>query len=80
MQMYLSSFGKTLRERQAALEASNFTSPTGGGRRFVLTIEQGVLGAEFPWGMSEEGDDEMKAEAMVGLLQAVEDATEGGIL
>ena len=81
MQMYLSSFGRSLRERQLALEQSNFTSPTGGGGRFVLTIKDGVVGAEWPWGARTEMEKE-KGETVVGLVQAVEDssAQDGGML
>lgn len=78
MQMYLSSLGKTLRKRQYALERSNFTSPTGGGGRFVLIADQGEVRAEFPWGV--RGEDESKAGAMVRLLQGVNEEVEGGLM
>ena len=78
MQMYLSSLGKTLRKRQYALERSNFTSPTGGGGRFVLVADQGEMRAEFPWGI--RGEDEIKAGTMTRLMQGVHDEVDGGLL
>lgn len=78
LQMYHSVLGSSLQTRQAALEASNFTSPLGGGGRMVLVVENGLVSAEFPWGV--RSDEREKGEKMVAMIQKMEESLDGGLM